>query len=172
MYGPKLTTVTCPAPSNNVARLIGDSTFDTAPSQRFHLTQSRPKILILDDEHSITDSLAAIFQIHGYTALRAYSGEMAVELARKFKPDFAILDIMMGGMSGVDAAILLRAVCPRCRTVMLTGAQDSAELLAAAARQGYDFRVLTKPIHPELLLREVAGPDGPLPPGLDDPPSS
>lgn len=133
------------------------------------MRESRPTILIVDDEPSITDSLAAIFQLHGYTALRAYSGEMAVELARKFKPDFAILDIMMDGMSGVDAAILLRAICPRCRTVLLTGAQASADLLAAAAKLGHDFRVLTKPIHPELLLNEVVGPDRPQPPSLDDP---
>ena len=133
------------------------------------MSETRPTILIVDDEPSITDSLAAIFQIHGYTALRAYSGEMAIELARKFKPDFAILDIMMDGMSGVDAAILLRAICPRCRTILLTGAQASADLLSAAAKLGHDFRVLAKPIHPELLLRELAGPDAPVPPSLDDP---
>lgn len=133
------------------------------------MTKSRPKILIVDDEPSITDSLAAIFQLHGYTALRACSGEVAVELARKFRPDFAILDIMMDGMSGVDAAILLRGICPNCRTVLLTGAQASSELVSAASQQGHDFRVLTKPIHPELLLREVVGPDQPLPPSLDDP---
>lgn len=151
--------------------MIGDLVFDTAPSQRFQLSKSRPKILIVDDEPSITDSLAAIFQMHGYTALRAYSGEMALELARNFKPDFAILDIMMGGMSGIDAAILLRAICPGCRTVLLTGAQASSDLLAAAAKLGHDFRVLTKPIHPDLLLSEVAGPEGPVPPSLDDPSS-
>ena len=132
------------------------------------MSESRPKILIVDDEPSITDSLAAIFQIHGYTVLRAYSGETAVDLARKFKPDFAILDIMMDGMSGVDDAILLRALCPNCRTVLLTGAQASADLVSAASRQGHDFRVLTKPIHPELLLNEVVGPDRPQPSTLDD----
>ena len=124
------------------------------------LGNTRPTVLIVDDERAITDTLAAIFEIRGFTALRAYSGEMAVLLARKSPPDFAIFDIVMDGISGIEAAVRIRALCPACQLVLLTGAEASADLLAAASEQGHTFKVLVKPIHPELLLAEVVGSDG------------
>lgn len=124
------------------------------------MDRPRPTILIADDERSITDTLAAIFERRGFKAIRAYSGERAVELARRSPPNFAVLDIMMNGISGVEAAIKLRALCPECRIVLISGAMDSAELLAAASAQGHNFDALGKPIDPELLVRQLVGPDG------------
>jgi RepB plasmid partitioning protein/Response regulator receiver domain len=70
-----------------------------------------PKVLVTDDEVIIAETLVMILYKAGFDAQAAYSGEMAVELARDFQPDVLIADVIMPGMSGIETAILV--VYPR-----------------------------------------------------------
>ena len=66
------------------------------------------RILIVDDERVIADSLAAIFENQGYAARAAYSAEQALEIVAQWSPRLAILDVILPGMSGIDLAILIK----------------------------------------------------------------
>ena len=117
----------------------------------------KPRVLIVDDERNIADTLAMVFNMKGHEAMAAYSAESAVELIETFEPDIVLSDVIMGRMTGVDLAIYLSRARPDCKVVLFSGQTATANLLAEASRKGHDFRLLAKPIHPEKLIEEVTG---------------
>lgn len=117
----------------------------------------KPRILIVDDEHNIADTLAMVFKIKGHEALAAYNAESAVALIETFEPDIVLSDVVMGKMTGVDLAIYLSKARPDCKVVLFSGQAATADLLAEAGRKGHQFRLLAKPIHPEKLLEDLVG---------------
>ncbi len=72
----------------------------------------KPKVLVVDDEHVIADTLAIILNQHGFDALAVYTGTGAVEQARNLHPDLIISDVIMPDMDGIEAAIHIRAFLP------------------------------------------------------------
>ena len=115
------------------------------------------RILIVDDEKNIADTLAMVFNIKGHEAMPAYSAETAVEMIETFEPDIVLSDVMMGKMTGVDLAIYLSKARPDCKVVLFSGQAATADLLREASRKGHEFRLLAKPIHPQKLLDDIAG---------------
>lgn len=115
----------------------------------------KPRILIVDDERNIADTLAMVFQIKGHEAIAAYSAESAVDAIEKFEPDVVLSDVIMGKMTGVDLAIYLSKARPDCKVILFSGQTTTSSLLAEANRKGHEFRLLAKPIHPEALIEEV-----------------
>src|SRR3569833_3502056 len=113
---------------------------------------SSKRVLVVDDERVIADTLVQILRIKGYEAEAAYSGEEAVTTASKFSPDFAIMDVVMGPMNGFAAALLLQKQYPACQITMVSGQQETAQLLNEAIASGSHFDVLAKPEHPQVLL--------------------
>ena len=113
------------------------------------------RILIVDDEKNIADTLAMVFKIKGHEAMAVYSAESAVETIETFEPDIVLSDVIMGKMTGVDLAIYLSRARPDCKVVLFSGQTATANLLAEASRKGHDFRLLAKPMHPERLLEEL-----------------
>ncbi|HWG21709.1 MAG TPA: response regulator [Terracidiphilus sp.] len=117
----------------------------------------RKRILIVDDEKNIADTLAMVFKIKGHEAMAAYSAESAVETVESFEPDIVLSDVMMGKMTGVDLAIYLSKARPDCKVILFSGHGSTADLLREASRKGHEFRLLAKPIHPQKLLDDIAG---------------
>jgi DNA-binding NtrC family response regulator len=115
----------------------------------------KSRILIVDDEKNIADTLAMVFQIKGHEALAVYNAESAVEAIETFEPDVVLSDVIMGKMTGVDLAIYLSRARPECKVILFSGQTATANLLSEANRKGHDFRLLAKPIHPEQLLKEL-----------------
>ena len=79
------------------------------------------KVLIVDDEHTIADTLDAIFSASGYETRTSYSAEQALEIVVEWQPDLAILDVVLPKMNGIDLAIFLkrseeRRVGKECRS--------------------------------------------------------
>jgi DNA-binding NtrC family response regulator len=119
---------------------------------------SLPKrILIVDDEKNIADTLAMVFKIKGHESMAVYSAEAAVETIETFEPDIVLSDVMMGKMTGVDLAIYLSKARPDVKVVLFSGQAATADLLREASRKGHEFRLLAKPIHPQKLLDDIAG---------------
>jgi CheY-like chemotaxis protein len=114
-----------------------------------------PKVLVVDDEPVITDTLAAVLRNNGYTVKTAYNANAAIELAREFVPDLLITDVVMPGMNGIEMAIEIRNLLPQCKVLLFSGQAATAELLADAKDRGYDFELLVKPIHPKDLLAKL-----------------
>jgi DNA-binding NtrC family response regulator len=113
------------------------------------------KILIIDDEPSVADTLALIFTARGYRCRVAYAAETAIEILAEWPPDLAIVDVMLPLMNGIDFAIVLLANYPACRVVLFSGQPDTGRLLEEADKKGYHFEVLAKPLHPSLILDTV-----------------
>lgn len=114
------------------------------------------RILIVDDEKNIADTLAMVFKIKGHEAMAAYSAESAVETIETFEPDIVLSDVMMGKMTGVDLAIYLSKARPDVKVVLFSGQAATADLLREASRKGHEFRLLAKPIHPQKLLDDIS----------------
>jgi DNA-binding NtrC family response regulator len=114
------------------------------------------KVLIVDDEVPIADSLAMIFASHRFDVRVAYSAESAIEIISLWQPDLAILDVILPGMNGIDLAIATRENYPSCRIILFSGNADTSSLLEEAAKKGYSFDVLAKPVHPDLMLEAAS----------------
>lgn len=117
---------------------------------------AKPRILVVDDEHVIADTLALILNKSGFKTEAAYSGEEAVEAAKSIRPDFLISDIIMPGITGIEAAIRISGSLPGCRVLLFSGNTATADLLDKAFASGHRFETLLKPVHPRDLLDRLA----------------
>lgn len=111
------------------------------------------RILIVDDERTVADTLAVVFSFNGYLARAAYSAEQALAMAPEWRPDLAIIDLHLPGMNGIDLASTLRARYWGMRVVLFSGQPNAIETVRAA---GHSFEVMLKPIHPQEMLRMAA----------------
>lgn len=116
---------------------------------------ARPRVLIADDERLIADTLGLIVRKAGFDAETVYSGQKAVEAARDRCPDFFLADVVMPGMTGIEAAIQISAINPACRILLLSGQAATADLLHDARLRGHQFEVLLKPVHPSQVLERL-----------------
>lgn len=80
-------------------------------------------------------------------------GEEALQVAGQFHPDYLLADILMPGMNGVQLAIALQKLNSELRILLFSGHASSADLVSDARREGHEFAVIPKPIHPEKLLQ-------------------
>jgi DNA-binding NtrC family response regulator len=112
----------------------------------------KKRVLIVDDEHVIADTLVTIFSGAGYESRAAYSAESALELITSWPPHFAIVDVILPGMNGIDFAILLKAMIPDCTVQLFSGQFDTTKLVEAAQQRGHAFEVFAKPVHPTEFL--------------------
>ncbi len=126
--------------------------YATFPSRR----GSYPTILVVDDERIIANTLVQIFNRHGYLALAAYDAARALELVDLSPPDLMITDIAMPGMSGIQLAMTMERVCPDCQIILFSGQASTVDLLSSARASGYAFQMLSKPVHPSVMLAKVA----------------
>jgi CheY-like chemotaxis protein len=114
-----------------------------------------PRILVVDDEALIADTIVQILNHNGFIAEAAYNGREAIEAARRIRPQLILSDVMMPYIDGVEAAITIREFCPDTRIVLFSGQSATVEILAGARSRGHDFELLPKPIHPIQLLKHL-----------------
>ena len=120
-----------------------------------HENRVKPKVLVVDDERVIADTLAMILNQSGFEARAVYSGEKAVEMASTFTPDMLITDVIMADLNGIDAAIMIRSILPKIKILLFSGQAATADLLEKARAKGYEFEILAKPVHPQDLLSRL-----------------
>jgi CheY-like chemotaxis protein len=117
------------------------------------------RVLIVDDEHTIAETLAEIISSSGYEATVAYSGEEAARKAAVGCPDILLTDVLMPGMNGFELALKVKRSCPRCRLLLFSGQAATALLAQQFAdtftRLEYRFELLPKPLHPTALLKKL-----------------
>ena len=118
-------------------------------------TSAKPRVLVADDEQVIANTLAIILNQAGFEAKAVYSGENAVETLDEFQPNMLISDVIMTGMTGIEAAIKIRAKLPNCKILLFSGQAATADLLEKARAQGHEFEILAKPVHPTDLLAKL-----------------
>jgi CheY-like chemotaxis protein len=118
---------------------------------------SKPKVLVADDERVIADTLAMILNQSGFDARAVYSGENALESVTTFVPDMLISDVIMADLNGIDAAIRIRKLLPGIKVLLFSGQAATADLLEKARANGHEFEILAKPVHPQDLLNKLRG---------------
>jgi len=120
-------------------------------------TPSKPKVLVADDEQVIANTLAIILNQAGFEARAVYSGEKVLEALESFQPDMLISDVIMTGITGIEAAIATRQQMPSCKILLFSGQATTADLLEKARLDGHEFEILAKPVHPTDLLAKLRG---------------
>jgi CheY-like chemotaxis protein len=115
-------------------------------------SKCKTRVLVVDDYTVFANTLVVILNQNGFQATAVYSGEQAVDAARHLHPDILISDVVMDGMNGVDAAILISSILPNCKILLISGQQDPADLLQHARREGLAFEILAKPVSPRTIL--------------------
>ena len=116
------------------------------------------KIIVVDDEPVIADTLVNIMLGEGHEAFAVSSGESAISLTklmRPARPDLLVTDVIMPGMNGVETAKEIMKLVPTCRIILFSGQAASTDLVAKAEAEGYSFEILAKPINPNILLATI-----------------
>ena len=104
---------------------------------------AKDKILIVDDEEEIRETIIDMFRIRGLSIEGAASGEEAIQLIRKNDYKIIISDVMMGGMNGPEFFEKVRALGNRSVFIFITGYEISDSLKEAASKAD---GLLTKPV--------------------------
>ncbi len=111
------------------------------------------RILIVDDDEAILESLRAILELKGYRVDTAKSGWEAIEKSKANFYNLALLDIKLPDMEGTDLLVKLHGSEPKMMKIMLTGF-PSLENAVRALNLGADA-YLMKPINPKELLKVI-----------------
>lgn len=110
------------------------------------------RILIIDDDQSLRRSLVRLLRVHDYVVIEGENAPDALRLAREEAPDVVVIDLLMPGRSGIEAAMDLKADAATARipVIALTASQLPAELDRALFAE-----TLRKPCHPHALLKAI-----------------
>jgi CheY-like chemotaxis protein len=113
------------------------------------------RILVVDDEPLIADTIVQILNRNGFIAEAAYGGREAIAAARLSSPELILSDVLMPHIDGVEAAITIQKFLPKARIVLFSGQAATVEILARARQRGYQFELLAKPLHPTQLIKHL-----------------
>lgn len=118
------------------------------------MTDKKLKLLVVDDEKDICDFVKLLFRKERFLTYSALSGMQAVRLAKRIKPDVALLDIhLKKGISGLEVLKRIRKNVPACRCVMVTWDKAQDKMKEARLMGASDY--LTKPLTTAQLLKIV-----------------
>lgn len=118
------------------------------PSARFN-----EKILLVDDEEALLETLRSILELEGYRVVTVSSGEEAVQAMEQTSFDLILTDLKMRGMSGLDVLAHAEKLWPRPVTVLLTGYASLESAVEALNRGAYAY--LVKPFGIEGLKASI-----------------
>lgn len=114
------------------------------------------KVMVVDDEVLIANTMALILATNGYETKVAYSAESAMEALSDFSPDVLISDVIMDKLTGVDLALQLLQLRPNCRVLLMSGNLIAAQILNNRLPLGSEITLLSKPVHPQRILDFIA----------------
>ena len=130
----------------------------TAPAGRSQLTRpdgSPLRVLAVDDEHSICELLSMALRYEGWDVRTAGNGTDAVRIAREFRPDAVVLDVMLPDMDGLEVLRRMRADAPLLPVIFLTARDGVNDRIAGLTAGGDDY--VTKPFSLEEVAARLRG---------------
>ena len=113
----------------------------------------RPRLLVVDDEPNIVELLSASLRYAGFEVQTASSGEQALEVARRYRPDMLVLDVMMPGIDGFGVLRRLRGDGERVPVLFLTARDGTEDTVTGLTLGGDDY--VTKPFSLEELTARI-----------------
>ena len=112
----------------------------------------RPSILIVDDETGICETLADIFEAQGYLVDKAYSGEEAIEKARRKFYNVLFVDMKMPSLNGCETYVKIKRLCPKTAAIVMTAyRKEVGQLVIKSVKKGA-HACLYKPFDPQKAL--------------------
>lgn len=111
-----------------------------------------PKILVVDDEHTLVDLVCNYLEAEGFSVQAAYDGVSALEMARSDEPDLIVLDILLPGLDGVEVCRRLRRFSDSF-VLMLTAKSEEMDKVVGLSVGADDY--VTKPFSPRELVARV-----------------
>jgi two-component system response regulator RegA len=112
--------------------------------------ESRPSVLLVDDDAVFVERLARAFRQRGYEVRTAHDAEQATALAREESPELAVVDLRMPGRSGLALVRELAGIDPSTKTLVLTGYGSIATAVEAIRLGAHDY--VPKPADVDDLL--------------------
>jgi response regulator RpfG family c-di-GMP phosphodiesterase len=119
------------------------------------MTDSAARILIVDDDENIRDTLSRVLTLRGFEAATASDGAQALDRALEWQPDLIIADVRMPGMDGFELCRQVRASAELegVMLLMLTGHADTASVVTGFELGADDY--VAKPVSTDLMLARV-----------------
>jgi two-component system, NtrC family, nitrogen regulation response regulator NtrX len=114
----------------------------------------KPRVLVIDDEAAIRDSMRMILEYEDYEFTGAASGSDGVAAVRRDPPDVVVLDIKMPGMNGLETLAEIRKIDESLPVAMISGHGTITDAMQATRLGAYDF--IEKPFTSERVLVTVA----------------
>ena len=125
------------------------------PDSSRRRAESALRVLVVDDDMRIADTITEVLQHAGFEARAAYNGESALQAAANFRPDCLLTDVLMPRMNGVELAVAFGEEHPTARVVLISGQVGISEIIEDAEQRGLRFQLLPKPLHPRVLIEEL-----------------
>lgn len=111
------------------------------------------KILLVDDEKDIVELLENVLKKESsYEIQKAYTGEEAVEVCRRFQPDVVVLDVMLPGIDGIEVCRQIRTFS-HCSILFLSSKNDDIDKILGLAAGGDDY--VAKPFSPKEIVYRI-----------------
>ncbi len=115
------------------------------------------RVLIVDDDRLVADTLALIFGKSGFDVRAAYSADEALACSREFLPHLMLCDITMPDRDGLGLVLDITRELPACRIIVLTGFYSNLlSVREESSKLPRPVGILTKPCQPAELLRHAA----------------
>jgi two-component system OmpR family response regulator len=111
------------------------------------------RLLVVDDEPNIVELLSASLRYAGFEVASASDGNDAVQVARTFRPDLVVLDVMMPGLDGFGVARRLREKGTRIPILFLTARDATQDKVTGLTLGGDDY--VTKPFSLEEVIARI-----------------
>lgn len=116
----------------------------------------KKRVLVVDDDQLVADTLSLIFNANGYESEARYSAADGFERARIYAPAMMLCDVTMPDESGLELAYRVEQAMPEVRVLMLSAyAANEATVQAQGGRMRRPLKLLAKPCRPDDLLRET-----------------
>src|SRR3974390_2576434 len=127
------------------------------------MAETKPHILVADDERNIRKTLAMVLEAAGYIVEQARDGEEALDMCRQSHPEIAFVDLHMPKVEGLEVLGRIRVLSPKTAVVIITAYGSAANAVEAMKLGAVDF--IEKPFDPkiigilaeEILLRQKLG---------------
>ena len=110
------------------------------------------RALVVDDEPSLVNVVAAYLEREGFDVVTAADGTQALAAAHEYRPDVVVLDLVMPGLDGIEVCRQLRTFSD-AYVIMLTARTEEVDTLVGLAAGADDY--MTKPFSPRVLLARI-----------------
>ena len=129
------------------------ASFAGLDDERLRHTDMKPRILVIDDEAAIRDSMRMILEYEGYEFLGAPGGQEGIALVERESPDLVFLDIKMPGMDGLEVLQRIKAISEATPVVIISGHGTISTAVEATKLGAFEF--IEKPLASDRVLLTI-----------------